>query len=155
MTYSFYTISAILFVFAVLVAFLLVKVPGNYWFKWTLIPATLFLALFLANTIPDLMGRAFKGFPEGQFEYLAHGIKQDHSTIELWAKMSDGSTRLFSIPFNPKLAEMLDVAAQAHKQGVPIYGKFKNKKTNEGNSGVPNELQMEARPNPHNLLPPK
>lgn len=151
---SLFSISIALFAFAVLVAYLLIKLPIAYWMRWTLVPATLLLAWYLSVNIPALMGRAYEGTPGDQFQYIDHQVTKDRSTIEVWVKLPDSSTRLYGIPFDPQLAAQLDLAHEAMRQGVPVFGKFRSR-AGAGSSGVKSDLQIEVKPNPHSLLPTK
>lgn len=140
-------------VFATLVVYLLIKIPRRYLMKFILIPATLALALFMGLTIPNLLGYAYPGKPNGEFVYLSHTIK-DNKVI-LLANIH-GSERLYTFKGNPEILQRLAQAQALTQQGQTVTGKF-GKSDGFAFPGLyPSDspLSIHAPPN-YGMLPPK
>lgn len=143
-----------LLVLALLIAYLLVKIPKSYKLKLLLIPVVFILALYMGTTIPGLLGYAYPGRPKGEFTYVSHQIEQGDK-VELLAKIN-GNMRLYSFKGDPDTDAQLANAQALTARGETVTGKFKNpdKFGFPGLYQSPSPLEIKS---PHNygMLPPK
>ncbi len=117
-------LAIVILVFAGLVAYLLIKIPRSYKFKFLLIPAGFALALYAGVTIPDLLGYAYPGYPRGQFIYMQHTVSAGRIVLLAETK---GKERLYSFPYNSGMAAQLAAAKNITQLGLQVTGQFKGK----------------------------
>jgi hypothetical protein len=147
-------IAVAILLFATLITYLLIKIPRKYRFKLMAIPATFALALYIAMTIPNLLGYAYPGKPKGDFTYISHSVK--NNKVTLLAAGKDGKPRLYQFPDDPDTDAKLNQARALSQRGQKVEGKFKNLDPSgfPGLYYAPSPLEIHS---PHNygMLPPK
>ena len=117
-------LAIVILVFAALVAYLLIKIPRSYKLKFVLIPVSFALALYMGITIPNLLGYAYPGYPQGQFTYMEHTVSE--GKIILLAK-TKAKERLYSFPYNSGIAAELATAKNITQLGLQVTGQFRGK----------------------------
>lgn len=145
-----------LLVFATLIAYLLTKIPKQYRLKLVLIPATLILALYMGLTIPQLLGYAYPGQPQGKFTYVSHTVNKN-GKVTLVTKDGKGNFRLYEFTPGPGTLDQLAKAQGMAQKGQTVTGKFKGKVDRFGFPGLfptSSPLEIKSPPN-YGMLPPK
>lgn len=123
-----------------LCAYVFIKAPANYWFKFTLIPAALFLWVFALYLMSTSLGYSISMKLPEQFIYIAHNVTMVNNkkeTIEIW--MEKKPTRLIKVPYSSSLEKALEGAKTLAQHG----GKVVVTTSNAGKSthGDPNQQE--------------
>jgi hypothetical protein len=112
---------------AIFCTYLITKLPGKYWVKYTLIPLIFVIVMFTAAHFEDMMGRPLKAFPTGTFRLLGFKVvnPDGRKAIDLWT-MESGLTRLYEIPYSDGNFKKLMEAQAAVQQGENVMGRRGN-----------------------------
>lgn len=159
MIFSITTIIFCFLFFATLSAYLITKVPNQYWFKFFLIPVVFIITFILTTTIPELLGQPYQGYPTKEFVYLGH--RKIGTKIDLWVIEKHGnnvSSRLYEFDFNSNIQAKLNTALLALQQGQTTIGKFHGQGKNGlmPNSVSDEDIRLDIKQfNAHITLPPK
>lgn len=107
--------------------------------KYLIVPILAISLIVSVTTATNLLGTPYSGVPDKKFELLNFIVTDNRAllTIQIWVMFEDGNTRLYEMPYSPKLAKELRDAMEAkRKTGKSQYGKLtkrKNQNKNDGN----------------------
>lgn len=160
-------LTGLILAYCALAALLISLYFYSNWSIWIKLGATLAVAFFFYTTyisIPPLLGWPTSQSIPKQFRLIAHSLDEKGKNIFIWANdlkygVELRTPRAYRLPYNPKLAEQVDIAGAKIRRGGAIIGEVQEPKRIPGPDGkipkelAPKELKINFIDAPEALIP--
>lgn len=111
------------------------------------IPLIVFSIYFSTTFAVNLMGKAYLDYPPDEFALIAYTLVTDKNrtrSIQLWAKLKGGETKLYQFPYSREIETELKEAMERKQRGVHMIGKWKKKRNSKNSSDMTLRMQKEV-----------
>lgn len=120
--------------------YVFLQAPASYKLKFFIVPFALFAAAHSFVYVSNMLGYSVPSQLPNKIVYIQHKtiVNQDGEKlgIEVWVREEQMKTRLYKIPYQKQMEQMLDEARKQSKDGGEVMlTKKEGKLDKEGNNG--------------------
>lgn len=125
--------------------YLFISSSAKFYIKVIGIPLILFAIYFSTTFSLNMLGRAYLGYPPNGFSLISYvvAVDKDHTKkIQLWARLKDGSTRVYQFPYSKQVEQELNRSMQRRKKGIRQRGEWSGEDSKHRNKEFSSDMTL-------------